>query len=462
MNIRQLTGKNEQTLLSSNSNAIASDYRPNVLAVVSLTVVVAIASSLLTLWMSQKRLNPTVQASDSSSLATSNPAIANPDKSFVIEAIAASGYLEPQGEIIRLSAPAFQEGTRVEELLVGVGDRVDAGDVVAILDSRDRLTAALNLAQRQVTIAQAELDRVKAGAKQGAIDAQSATVKRLMAELDGQTMTQNALIAKLDAELEGEQQAQAATLDRFNAELANAKAECQRYLGLHEQGAVSASLYESTCLREETVREQLQEAEANLTRTVNTLNQDIAEAEANLTRTVTTLRQQISEANASLDEVSEVRPVDVAIAQAKLGEAIAAVDQAQANLELAFIKTPQAGQILNIHTLPGELMGQDGVVDLGQTRQMYAVAEVYETDIVNVKLGQTATITSEGFQEELTGIVDEIGLLIDKNDVLSTDPAADVDARVVEVKIRLDEQDSEHVSGLTNLEIHAVIDITTP
>lgn len=47
--------------------------------------------------------------------------------------------------------------------------------------------------------------------------------------------------------------------------------------------------------------------------------------------------------------------------------------------------------------------------------------------------------------------------MIFKNDVLSVDPAADGDARVVEVKIRLN--DSAAVSGLTNLQVDVQIQV---
>jgi len=49
-------------------------------------------------------------------------------------------------------------------------------------------------------------------------------------------------------------------------------------------------------------------------------------------------------------------------------------------------------------------------------------------------------------------------LEIGKKDVLGTDPVADVDSRVVEVKIRLDSTDSKLVAGLTNLAVKFVID----
>jgi HlyD family secretion protein len=42
-----------------------------------------------------------------------------------------------------------------------------------------------------------------------------------------------------------------------------------------------------------------------------------------------------------------------------------------------------------------------------------------------------------------------------KNDILDVDPAADADARVVEVRIRLDEPDL--VAGLSNLQVDVEI-----
>lgn len=42
--------------------------------------------------------------------------------------------------------------------------------------------------------------------------------------------------------------------------------------------------------------------------------------------------------------------------------------------------------------------------------------------------------------------------------MLDTDPVADVDARVVEVKIRLHPEDSQKVANLTNLQVNVVIE----
>jgi HlyD family secretion protein len=128
---------------------------------------------------------------------------------------------------------------------------------------------------------------------------------------------------------------------------------------------------------------------------------------------------------------------------------------ANAKLEKVIIRAPRAGQILKIFTHQGEAIGDNGLLQMGNTRQMYVVAEVYETDIGKVRVGQMATITSSAFPTPLQGQVERVGLRIGKNDVLNTDPAANTDVRVVEVRIRLNE--SRLVAGLTNLQVDVAI-----
>lgn len=116
----------------------------------------------------------------------------------IVKKVTALGRLEPAAEVIELSAPLALDGDRVAQLLVKEGDRVKAGQTVAILDSRDRLQDELRQAQEQVRNAEAKRAQVKAGAKTGEIQAQQATIARLEAELDGSIATQNAALAKLN------------------------------------------------------------------------------------------------------------------------------------------------------------------------------------------------------------------------------------------------------------------------
>ncbi|NES85510.1 MAG: HlyD family efflux transporter periplasmic adaptor subunit [Moorea sp. SIO2B7] len=133
---------------------------------------------------------------------------------------------------------------------------------------------------------------------------------------------------------------------------------------------------------------------------------------------------------------------------------------ADADLALAYVRAPINGQVLKIHTRPGESFNQEqGIVELGQTDRMMVIAEVYESDIGKVRVGQQAQIISESgaFSEKIKGTVAQIGWQIGKKDVLDTDTAADVDVRVVEVKILLNPEDSKIVSGLTYSKVIAKI-----
>jgi len=341
-----------------------------------------------------------------------------------IKTVTALGRLEPSGEIVQISVSSGAEGNRIDELLVEDGEEIEQGQIIAILDSRDRLEAALDRAQSQVKVAQANLDLVKAGAKTGEIRAQEAAISRILAERDNSIMAQTATVARIEAELN------------------NARVEYQRYEQLYQDGAISASEKDSKYLVLETAREQL------------------AEAQANLSRIKTSQQQQIAEAKATLDKIAEVRPVDIAVAEAEVGQAQTAVQISQAELDRAYIKSPQAGTVIKTMTRPGEIVSSDeGIARIGQIREMYAVAEVYESDVRKIELGQKAIITSSAIEEKLQGTVSQIGLEIARQSVVNTDPTANIDARVVEVKIKLDKVSSNKVAGLTNLQVTARIEI---
>lgn len=379
-----------------------------------------------------------------------------------ISKVAALGRLEPESEVIRLDVPLPLDGDRVEQLLVKEGDKIVTGQVIAILDSRNRLQSVVKQNQEQLKVVQARLAQVKAGAKVGEINAQKATVEKAKADLEGQTREQKATIAKLQAQLQGETATQKATISRLEAELENSKTECQRYQILYQNEVVSNSDYESKCLKQKTLQESLKEAQANLQRILNTYQEQIAEAQANLERTKATGTQQIQQAKATLNQVAEVRPVDIQIAQAEVDNALANLQQAEINLNQVYIKSPINGQILKIHTRVGEKIGDSGLLELAQTNDMVAVAEVYQTDIDKVKLGQQAVITSQAFSGKLKGTVSQIGLQVNRQNVFSSQPGENLDRRVIEVKIRLNSQDSQRVASLTNLQVQVEIQVDNP
>jgi HlyD family secretion protein len=173
------------------------------------------------------------------------------------------------------------------------------------------------------------------------------------------------------------------------------------------------------------------------------LRAELANAKREEKRTLSLSRNSVT-SQAALDAAE----LAVRVAEANLAAA-------EARLSLSEIRAPIEGQILEIHTRPGERVGDDGVLEMGDTKNMMAVAEVYETDIRAVNTGQRAQIRSAAFDGPLGGVVKRVGLKVGRMDVVGADPVAKTDARVVEVRIALDS--SEAVERLTNLQVEVEI-----
>ena len=142
--------------------------------------------------------------------------------------------------------------------------------------------------------------------------------------------------------------------------------------------------------------------------------------------------------------------------QMKVNTLEARRERAEAERRLAEVRSPIDGRVLDVHARAGERIGTDGILELGDTDAMFAIAEVYETDIPRVALGQTARVTSPVLPSVLTGVVDRIRLKVSKQDALGTDPAARKDARVIEVEVKLD--DSRPAAGLTYAQVEVQIE----
>ena len=339
--------------------------------------------------------------------------------------VTALGRLEPEGEVMRLAAPVALDGDRLKELRVQVGDRVKAGQIIAILDASDRFADEVAQAKAQLEIAQAEFARVSAGAKQSEIQAQEASILRLQADLRGSEASQSA------------------TISRWQSEVRTAEAELARFQQLYAQGAISASVLDTKRLAAETTRAQLQEALSTRDRFANTL------------------QAQILEASSTRDRIAEVRPVDIVTKAREVDSAIAALKLAETNLAQAYIRAPRDGQILKIRTRLGEKVSNDGIVELGATDRMVAVLEVYQTEIDRVKVGQSATISGQSFQGEVKGIVSQVGLQVERQRQATNQAGENLDRRVIEVKVRLSPEDSRRVAAFTNLQVQGKIQTTS-
>lgn len=331
--------------------------------------------------------------------------------------VAALGRLEPAGEVIRVGGSV---GERLARLNVAEGDYVSQGTVLAYLESYEERLAERDYAASQLAEARTRL----------------ATETRL-----GQAQIQEAetRLQQVDRPQELEIEAQQARIRELEAQLTLAQQELDRAQTLEQEGAFSRQDLDEQVAATRQVQEQLTNATVNLARLESTRDTSLRNAEAQ----VQSQRASLARSQAQIEVESAERNLQLA----------------EARLDRTIIRAPGDGEILRIITQQGEAVSEQGIVEMGDTRQMFVVAEVYETDVSLVQVGQRATITSRNgaFDETLTGTVERIRSQIFKNDVLDDDPAANADARVVEVRIRLDQSDV--VAKLTNLQVDVRIDV---
>ncbi len=177
---------------------------------------------------------------------------------------------------------------------------------------------------------------------------------------------------------------------------------------------------------------------------------DLTRLQAELENAQKSLQREQKLARSMASSASKIESLELAVKAAR-----AAVTAAEAMLDLSLVRAPKDAQILYVHSRPGERVGVEGIVEIGDTQRMYAIAEVYETDIIHVKPGQTASISSPALAQPVSGTVERVGLKVGRMDVLGMDPVAEADARVIEVDILLD--DVEAVKALTNLQVEVEI-----
>lgn len=332
--------------------------------------------------------------------------------------VVALGRVEPAGRVVDV-VPS--ENGRLSRLLVQEGDRVTANQVLAYLDIYEVRQAERDYAASQLAEAQSLL---AAQTNAGKASIEEARTR----------------VAQIDEPQQAAIEAQQKTIESLQADLTVAQADLARFQRLQAAGAIAQQELDRQQATVDRLQEQIlsaqahkQELEAARISGLNNASAQVASQQANL---------QLSQAQVTVDSAAQ----NLALAEARLEQTI--------------IRAPRGGQILQLYAEPGEAVSTSNpILALGNTAQMYVVAEVYETDVTLVRPGQRVTITSRNgaFDQTLTGTVEQVGLQIFKNDVLDDDPAANADARVVEVRIRVDQ--SEVIAGLTNLQVDVAIDL---
>jgi len=298
--------------------------------------------------------------------------------------VMALGRLRPRGDIVTVATPFGAGDARIAQLLVGDGDDVIAGDLLAVLDSMVQYEAALATAQSTLETRQAKL---------------------------AQTISN---VAAAEAETR-------ANLASARVAASTARASLARARSVFERGL--------------TTQEALDAAQSN-----------DAAASGEVARLTATLSRY--------DTTPDGEQADIAVARADVAAAEAEVARATRDLELARIRAPRDGRVLEVAAREGEKAPPEGLLQLGDVGQMEAALEVFESMAPRVQVGQDVEINSTVLGEEpLRGKVTRIGALVGRQSVTADDPAANTDARIVEVIVKLDDPSSARAARFVGLEV---------
>jgi RND family efflux transporter MFP subunit len=186
-------------------------------------------------------------------------------------------------------------------------------------------------------------------------------------------------------------------------------------------------------LENDEVKAQVEQAKANLLGT----EAELKEAKQNLIRFNALFKRGII-SRSELD--SAQMKYDLAFSQIKKSEAD--LQYAEALLENTYIRAPFSGKIIRRFLDPGETITLEKllpIVTIADVSKIIVRAEIDETDIRKVKVGQPAVITADAYPgEKFKGKVTEISPAVGKKKIISDNPAEMVDTKVLEVKIELD------------------------
>jgi HlyD family secretion protein len=293
----------------------------------------------------------------------------------------ATGSVAPE---TRLELSFKSASGRVAEIMVEEGDQVEAGEVLARLETAD-LEQALIQAQAGLAISEAQLAQTEDGASAEDVASARAALESALAdyeEVEAGPSQEDITVAKADME---------------KARIALEKAQAD-YDKISWQAGIGASP-EASILQQASVDYERARAQYELTVDRPT-DSELKQAAA-----------QIAQAQATLADLEEQPiPEDLAIAGAQVTQARSTLTQAQLNLEDATLVAPFGGTVADINIEVGQMVNSSTpVIVLTDLTSYYVDLYIDETDIGQVRVGQPVVITLDAFpNEEIEGEVTAI------------------------------------------------------
>ncbi|OGO72969.1 MAG: hypothetical protein A2Z49_01450 [Chloroflexi bacterium RBG_19FT_COMBO_56_12] len=277
----------------------------------------------------------------------------------------------------------FEKSGVVTELLVNVGDEVDASDVLARAQTEDTektIAAAIANAELNVLKYQQALDDlVNADNSLELAQAQVTVVEAETNLTDMQEAREKLNYQRcLDSSIENYEAQYYRALNRYNEILDYYK---KNYTELPENDPDRLDALATVLNAENEMRTAL----ANVNWCKGTATEaEIAEADANVTlaqATLTAVQAQVTELQNPSDSL------DVAIAEAQLSSAQAELELAQETQSVIELTAPISGTVLSVNAIVGESVGTGAVITIADLSQHMLEVYMDESDMNSVGVG---------------------------------------------------------------------------
>jgi HlyD family secretion protein len=319
--------------------------------------------------------------------------LVQPKLTTITESIASSGRVGGATETLVGS----QAQGVVKQLYVKEGDTVAAGQNLALLKN-DVAAAQAAQAEQAVQTARAVVLQTARGPLSSEVDAASERVR----QAEAQVTQQQAAISQAQKSVT---QARA-QINQLKAERDLAARQFERSRALVADGVVPQAEYDQARANLRVADERV----AAQQQAIELAQANVQQTQAGLKAAQANLRAQ----QASLQTVrSGARSEDVQVARQRLREAEEAVRVAKQQVENSVVTAPFAGVVTQINAELGQTVGTQGVLKLISGESEIRL-DVDESNLADLKLGQTAIISSSTFTNStFEAQVTEIGAAVD-------------------------------------------------
>lgn len=290
---------------------------------------------------------------------------------------------------------------RIARILVREGDRVSAGQTVAVLDQQD-LLSSLETAQGGLETALAKLSQAKTSATVTKIQTDAA-IKSAQTLLD--SASAGLAVTKNPSRSQDRMVAENAVAEA-KANLDRAASDYKRNQSLVKQGAISASTFDLVDSQYKVAQAQYKSANDRLS-LINEGGRSelIRQAEA----TVVAARENLRSAKANASQ-NMLRREDVRQAKAAVVQAEAAVDLAKQQLSYSYVKSPISGFVSSRTSDPGQVVSPgQAIAEVVNLGSIYFKGDVSEKTFAGVRTGQPVRVKIDAIPDQtFSGLLAEI------------------------------------------------------